>query len=155
MGPRSDGIAAQKTILGMFESSLSEHAKSKSALDSCVLPTQAFPACGASQDLAHVHHMALCTLINGQTALLTFRKETMIAEIQDEEDRFAQTIGKTRADFDDGLEVDKKSGTMKAHGWPAIIIASVVAILFCLWAVRQIGNVSPSAPANTRVVPIP
>lgn len=84
--------------------------------------------------------MALCTLIKGQTALLSFRKETLKARIMDEEDR---TTATEQDDEDDGVSITKDKWKANLKGTPAIVFASIIGtmggVVAIVWAVHRLG----------------
>ncbi len=156
MGPRADGIAAQQTILDQMDDGIRKHKAAADALAACVLPTSTPPSCGASPNVAHVHHMALVTLVNGQTLMMQVDRNAVASRMQDDNSRFERAIAKAAGhatDDENDIEVDRKRGLLHARGWPAITLSVAAAGVLVFFAVRQIARMEseaqPTIPARS------
>lgn len=141
-----DGLSAQRSIVGLMRDSIKSHTSSREALDKCVLPTFGAASCGASPDVSHVHHTALCVLVDGQKLLLQSQADSIESVLhEDEERRFSRAISKVHGSThtDDGeVSIDKDSGVLRAHGKPALILSVGLAVVAVVVAVIEVLKIA-------------
>lgn len=134
MSPKAN--AAQRTIIAQMDTCIDEHGRAKKRLDECELPTTA-ALCGSPPSVVHIHHTALCTLVNGQRILLQERRDRLEQDMIDDDDgRRRRDRPRPQAETAD-LMVDRKRGVLRANGPVAMMLAIVAAAGAVAWAAHE------------------